>query len=517
MRGHSRLRTPHPLTTRKNLRRRPSCWISLRYILAVGLLCLCQSTLAADGKNDLFPALGDLEPGTPATTADSPSWRDQLTIGGYLKNETAYRFDEPRSITKIRNILELHGDYRFNADYILNFSGWAYHDLAYDLFDYETISGRFVRDSRQPLVFIDNLAQEKDSPVAQIRELYLDIINDNSDIRIGKQFIIWGVLEGIRVTDEINPLNFRELITPDLLDYRIPLWSVKANFYIDEDTYELIWIPDIKFHKPAPPGSEWELLQEIPNTRRPGSYRLDNSEWGLRWSSTIADTEVSLSYFWTWDDFPVAFRNARIDASIDPQFFPTYTRISLYGATFSRPLGSGILKGELAYVPDKFFGLKNSIDNNGDGFLDQQGELKRRHLRWGLGYDFSRWGADFSPALSQWIIFDYDNGLLQDQFDTALTLFVRKPLPEQSAVFQTLIIVLVNLQETYIKPKITFDITNRLQIGTGLDLFYGVGSQLGVSSAGGGVTNLTSIAQRAQFFGNFHDNDRLFVDFKYSF
>ncbi len=497
----------------------------LRQILILGLLGFSSQTFAAADGDSFFsaPISAAVSPGNTDIKPDSmlsatePSWLEQLTVSGYLKNETAYRFDEPRSITKIRNILELHGDYRFTPDISLNFSSWAYYDLAYDLFDYETISGRFVRDSRQPLVFIDNLAQEKDSPVAQIRELYIDIINANSDLRIGKQFIVWGILEGIRITDEMNPLDFRELILPDLLDYRIPLWSVKANYYTDEDTYELVWIPDIKSHKPAPGGSEWELLQEIPNTRRPTSYQLENSEWGFRWSSTIAGSEVSLSYFWTWDDFPVAFRNARIDATLDPLFFPSYTRISLYGATASRPVGLGILKAELAYVPDKYFGLKNSVDRDGDGFLDHQGELKRSHMRWGLGYDFSRWGADFSPALSQWIIFDYDRGLLQDQFDTALTLFVRKALPEQSAVFQTLIIVLVNLQEAYIKPKITFDITNHLQISTGLDLFYGLGSQLGVSSAGGGVTNLATITQRAQFFGNFHDNDRVFAEFKYSF
>ncbi len=490
-------------------------------VLALGLILGAGPAGAAEGEGGTFPDLGGLDPeSAPTPTAaghERPSWLDRLTLGGYLKNETAYRFDEPRTITKIRNIVQVHGDYRINDRQDLSFSAWAYHDLAYDLFDYETISGRFVRDSRQPLVFIDNLAQEKDSPVAEIREFHLDFINDDSDLRIGKQFIVWGVLEGIRITDEINPLDFRELILPDLLDYRIPLWSARADLYVGDDTYEFVWIPDIKFHKPAPPGSEWELLQEIPNTVRPKSYRLDTSEWGLRWSTTLSQTELSLSYFWTWDDFPVAFRNARIDASIDPTFFPSYTRINMYGLTFSRPFGDGILKGELAYVPDKYFGLRNNVDRNHDGFLDNQGERRLRHLRWGLGYDFSRWGADFSPAISQWIIFDYDSGLLQDQFDTSLTLFVRKPLPEQSAVFQTLVIVLVNLQETYIKPKITFDITNRFQIAAGLDLFYGRGSQLGVASSRGGVTNLTAIAQRAQFFGNFTDNDRVFAEFKYSF
>lgn len=448
---------------------------------------------------------------------DNPSWLDKLNFGGYLKNETAYRFDEPRSITKIRNILSVHGTYGLKQNASLSFSAWAYHDLAYDLFDYETISARFVRDENQPLVFVDNLAQEKDSDVSQIRELYVDINTDNADFRLGKQFVVWGILEGIRITDEINPLDFRELILPDMLDYRIPLWTAKVDYYAGENTYQFLWIPDLKFHKPAPAGSEWELLQTVPNTVAPESYKLKNSEFGIRWSRSFGTSDVSLSYFHTWDDFPVVFRSAELNAGTNPVFFPTFTQINMFGATLARPMGFGILKTEAAFVPDKYFGLKNDVDRDQDGFLDNQGERKLPHLRWGVGYDFNLWGADFSPAISQWIIFNYDNGLLQDQFDTSLTLYVRKPLPAQSAVFQLLIINLVNLQELFIKPKFTFNMTDRLQISTGLDLFYGLGSQLGVSSSGGGIADLSSIEQRAQFFGNFHNNDRLFAEFKYTF
>ena len=491
-----------------------ACFL-VAFCLASGRPARAQDTEATP---DLNAITADFAEQAKATSPDQEgSWLERLNLGGYLKNETAYRFDEPRSITKIRNIIGVHGTYGLKQDMTLTFSGWAYHDLAYNLFDYETISARFVRDSNQPLVFVDNLAQEKDSNVIQIRELYLDMSTDNTDIRLGKQFVVWGILEGIRITDEINPLDFRELILPDLLDYRIPLWTAKVDYYAGDNTYQFLWIPDIKFHKPAPAGSEWELLQTVPNTVPPKSYRLKNSEFGVRWSRSFGSNDLSLSYFHTWDDFPVVFRSSELNAGTDPVFFPTFTQINMFGATLARPMGIGILKSEAAFVPDKYFGLKNDVDHNHDGYLDSQGELRRPHLRWGVGYDFSIWGADFSPAISQWIIFHYDDGLLQDQFDTSLTLFIRKPLPEQSAVFQMLMINLVNLQEFFIKPKFIFNMTDHLQISTGLDLFYGLGSQLGVSSSGGGISNLNSIAQRAQFFGNFHNNDRLFAEFKYTF
>ena len=73
------------------------------------------------------------------------------------------------------------------------------------------------------------------------------------------------------------------------------------------------------------------------------------------------------------------------------------------------------------------------------------------------------------------------------------------------------------MEELYLKPKVTFDISNNFKIAFGMDLFYGVRSKFGVSSTAGAVSQVTAIEQQAQFFGNFHNNDRVFAEFKYAF
>lgn len=463
--------------------------------------------------------------GLDSDKKDKESFLSKWRFTGYLKNETAYRVREPRSITKIRNIAYLNAQYPFNTSIKFNYTGWAYYDLAYDLFDYRTIAARSERNVQEPLVFVETLEHEKDSPVAQTRELYLDFFLKNLDIRVGKQYVVWGVLEGVRITDEINPIDFRELILPDLLDYRIPLWTVKLNHYRDDNTtYELIWIPEIKFHKAAPRGSEWELLQEIRDeqgtvlTKYPESFALENSEVGVKVNSNILDTEVSLSYFYTWDDFPVIFRTARVDQTPNnpPIMYPTYTRISMYGATAVKQLGPVIVKTEAAYVTGKYFGLKNTVDRDGDGYTDFNGELRRDHLRWGVGLDFNLYGMDFSPGYTQWVISDYDDGLIQPQNDSSFSLFTRKEFPQNSAVFQFLWIYLINMDESLVKPKLTFQVTDKLQVAAGLDLFFGKSGFLG--DAGNSAANLVAAAQqRPQFLGNFHNNDRMYMEFKYSF
>jgi hypothetical protein len=478
--------------------------------------CRVASADASGKESGLNNVLSSGELTETTQGDDRHSFLSDIQLSGYLKNETAFRYREPRSITKIRNVAYLNAKYPYSSHLKFNFSGWAYYDLAYNLFDYDTIAARFHRDASQPLAFLVTLPREKDAVGADIRELYADMFFGDLDIRLGKQFVVWGVLEGVRIVDEVNPQDFRELILPDLLDYRIPQWMAKIDYYRPEASYQLIWNPDMTFHKPAPPGSEWELLQEVPGTRYPKTFDYKNSDIGFKVSTTIRDTEMTFSYLYTWDPFPTIFRQVLIDQSIDPVFLPTYTRISMYGATFVKQLDSSILKGELAYVTGKYFAVFNA-DENHDGWLDKNGEFQRDHIRWGLGMDYNWLGADISPSIVQWIILDYDQAIIQDQFDTGLNLFVRKEFPESSSIFTLLAIYLVNLDEVYLKPKWAFRITDHFQIATGVDLFFGNGSQFGVSGVLDAAGNVTVPEQRSQFLGNFHDNDRIFLEFKYSF
>jgi len=454
----------------------------------------------------------------PASAAGWDFLPSDLNLSGYIKNETAYRFREPRSFTKMRNILSLDVNYPLASMAEFTASGWAYYDAVYDLFDYDVITARSERDIDQPLNFVEGLPEEKDSPVAEIRELYLDLFLGDFDVRIGKQFVVWGVLTGVRVVDEINPMDFRELILPDLLDYRIPLWTLKVDYYGANNSYEFLVIPELKFHKPAPRGSEWELLQKVPGTTFPDDWTLENTEVGFKVARTVWDTELTLSYFYTWDDFPVIFRKVRADEiQEDPQFFPRYTRIHMYGLTFQRSFFGQIIKGEFAFVKDKYFGIKNTFDQDGDGYVDHEGEVQRDHIRWGLGLDFNLWKTDFSPGIVQWIILDYLDAIIQDEYDTSFNIFVRKELPQHGAVFELLGIWPINMKEFYMKPKITFNVTEHFQVATGLDLFWGDPSRAGVIVEGGRATEIVEVEQQFRFFGNFDQNDRLFLEFKYSF
>ena len=129
--------------------------------------------LADAAANDvgLSEGLSSEGAAAPSQPDNHSSFLSDVQLSGYLKNETAYRYRTPRSFTKIRNIAYLNAKYPYSSRVKFNFSGWAYYDLAYDLFDYDTIAARFQRNSNEPLAYLVTLPKEKDLAGAEIRDL----------------------------------------------------------------------------------------------------------------------------------------------------------------------------------------------------------------------------------------------------------------------------------------------------------------------------------------------------------
>lgn len=67
-----------------------------------------------------------------------------------------------------------------------------------------------------------------------LRELYFDTGFGGWDFRIGKQQVVWGTADGIKLLDIINPTDYRELNQNAMEDSRIPVWMINAERYIGD-------------------------------------------------------------------------------------------------------------------------------------------------------------------------------------------------------------------------------------------------------------------------------------------
>jgi hypothetical protein len=76
---------------------------------------------------------------------------------------------------------------------------------------------------------------EMDTQNDVLRELYVDTKVGSLDLRIGKQQVVWGTADGIKLLDIVNPTDWREFVQNTTEDARIPVWMVKAEHDVGEN------------------------------------------------------------------------------------------------------------------------------------------------------------------------------------------------------------------------------------------------------------------------------------------
>ncbi|HEX9758179.1 MAG TPA: DUF1302 family protein [Nitrospiria bacterium] len=412
-----------------------------------------------------------------------------LQYGGFFKNETAFRFGHTATFTKVLNIFELQTQYALLPSVRLTGIGRAFFDGIYSLKKEDTIRGR--EDTTGETFDLT------DSGI-DLKEGYADITTSRIDFRIGKQIVRWGILEGFRITDEINPLDFKEFILKGVEDRYRALWLLKGEYFGDDWNTQVIWIPDLRFHKPAPAGSEWEEFQLPPSISEP-PLTLENTEIGIRLSRDMWGGDGAFSFFYTWDDFPAAFRSVfGFGGNLDSvNFTPRYSRVKIWGLSYSKSFGGVVIGGEGAYVTGKFFGTEpdpSSLSEN---------EIERDLFKYGFLVDFSMGETDVSLQFSQQIIPDHQSAILQKPFESAFSLFLRRELLYKRWVIEMLMLYFTAYTEFVIRPKIRYQMTDHLLATVGADFFEG-------PESGNGPGEF-------RFVGFFRNQDRVFAEIKYSF
>ncbi|HVK94758.1 MAG TPA: DUF1302 family protein [Noviherbaspirillum sp.] len=198
---------------------------------------------------------------------------------------------------------------------------------------------------------------------ADWRELYMVTNVDAWNLSFGLQQVVWGKADNLRVLDQVNPVDFRDFVLPDLNDYRKPVWMLRGNRNIGDWNVELLYLPRFEPTEFARSGSEYaiplldpQVLQSVTllPEKRP-SHSIRNGELGMQLSRSYEGLDLSLFLFHTRDDNPVFRQSLQFDAQGNP--FPAlqaeYRRQFMSGASVARSFSNGmVLRAEAAYVPN---------------------------------------------------------------------------------------------------------------------------------------------------------------------
>ena len=367
----------------------------------------------------------------------------------------------------------------------------------------EAIDGLQINDiSRDTYSPYSRPAQLDDGIELELREFYLQGAIGDTFLTLGKQQIVWGKSDGLKVLDIVNPQSFREFILDDFESSRIPLWTVNIEHSFASWDLQFIWIPDPTYHALAMQGATYAFTSpELVPTTPPGVQvnilpvnKPDNgfldSDVGLRATAFWKGWDITFNYLYQYNNAPVLRQSlSLVNDQPVVTISPDYERTHVIGATASNAFDDWVVRGEIGYFTAHYF-----IGNNP---LFNQGVVKSPELQYVLGLDWNApWDVLVSMQLIQsWMIHNAQLST-RTKLDTTLTALIRRNFLYDSLTAELLVIGNINNGDGIIRPKISYEWLDNLNTWIGADIFYG--DQRGV-------------------FGQFNNNSRIVMGVEISF
>lgn len=319
----------------------------------------------------------------------------------------------------------------------------------------------------------DNLGESKVN--ATLRELYADLAWANSYWRIGKQQIVWGQADGLKVLDIVNPQDFREFILDEFDQSRIPLWSINTEIVFDNDNViTFIWIPNLEFDDFPDSGDRFEFSSSLIVPQPPANVPvtivpfdepdsdIKNHEVGLRFAAFYNGWDITLNYLYHWHDQPVIFSSVE---GVGILITPEYKRNQLIGGTLSNVFGSLTVRSEIGFNTHTYH-LSSDLNN--------QGISESEELASVLGFDWQ--GISDTLISFQWFqshLFEEDVARLRGTAVQTLTLLYRRTFANETWTFEVLALHSLTNDDSLARPKLSYQLHSNFELWLSADVFSG--------------------------------------------
>jgi len=434
---------------------------------------------AATELDEFFSGFGDApDELVKKNTADKniiPEWL-QLTGSFGLAGSINFAHDAPeaneadfRSLSMLRKTVSLSSEIRW-GDWQAKISGHGFYDAAY------SIQGR----GQYSDALLDEYEQE-----LEIDDLYLQgSLTPRLDIKIGRQVVVWGKSDNVRVADILNPLDNRLPGIVDIKNLRLPVAMTKLDYYTGPWNLSGIMIHEPRFDKTPVFNSDfYPGAGPLPSEKEP-NVSLDNQQYALALNGIFSGWDLSFYGAWVFDS------RAHITEDLNGILNREHSRVFMAGTTANIAFGNWLIKGEGAW----FDGLEFATLPDED--------FSRLDLMGGIEYmGFSE--TVLSLEIVNRYLVDFDDRLAQS------------PDIAQENSIQTVAKLVRDFSNDTIQLKILFSIFG----GHGEDgaferfqLDYDLTDAVTVT---GGVIFYQAADQGA--LSSIEDNDRVFFEFIYEF
>ncbi len=288
-------------------------------------------------------------------------------MGGEISLLGGYRFDYHRPVGQPT---DHQGVSHLNAKLLLEF-GVNFSDT-WDFKGSGMILHNFAYQLNNEVDYISDFLSENETQL-ELRQLFIrGNLTSNLDLKIGRQIVVWGKSDSIRVTDVLNPLELREPGMTDIEDLRLPIFMTRFDYYISNYSFTGYLIHEHKSHTIPVFGSSYYYLPMAIDSVDDPSVRIENTEYAIAINGTFQGFDLSVYAADIYDD----------GAYLTPSNQQAHQRISMLGAAFSKVKNSFIFKTEMALFSD----LKLSSVRQNTSLIENTNQYQRLDLLAGIEY-----------------------------------------------------------------------------------------------------------------------------------
>lgn len=307
------------------------------------------STSEEKSMEDIIEGFDDA-PALPVAP-ESKALSSPLSFNGFAKIGSTYNFahDKPREdetdwrgLSRLRGELQLELRSRISDSWQAMISGKGAFDATYCL------NGRNE--------YTDDVLDHYESEL-ELRETYIQgSLIDSLDLKAGRQIVVWGKSDNIRVTDVLNPLDMREPGLTDIEDLRLPVTMTRLDYYIDKWSLTGIAVHEVRFNKNPEYGSDFYPGTTPPPNEDEPSDSIENTQWAASLSGVFSGWDMAF-YFARFFNDTANLESDRLFQNIKA----VHARLDMFGFAYNMAIGNWLLKIEAAYLEGiKFFNSPNN-------------------------------------------------------------------------------------------------------------------------------------------------------------
>lgn len=326
--------------------------------------------------------------------------------------------------------------------------------------------------------------------IAELTQGFATLRSENTTLRLGKQIVVWGRADFLNPTDNLTPHNYAVLL-PAEADQRFGTVSALLTQHLNQElTLAIFTTPFFEPSQIPLPRGLVLYAEDKP------AHSLGDSELGVRLSRAGDRIDGSLSYFHGYNLQPdlAPLNLTTVELS--------YAEIDVIGMDLATNLGRLGLRMEAAYTTtddsdgtdpfrrNAFWYYVVGADRAFDATLNINVQLFGRHIS-----DFTEAALPADPLAR--LVADYGALLAQqqDRDSYGMTTRISNSWLNDTLSAEILIVRNFTRSNSYIRPLITYAISDRLTGSVGAQLYTG---------------------GEATFFGSLEDNQYVYTELRYS-